>query len=125
MWAEAIGLLEQAERRQRQFFSLAGPSGAQTRWEPPADVIETATEVQVTVALPGIEPGQIELQLDERGISVGARRGPPAFGGATVIRRLEIPYGLFARRIGLPPGRYELMEQAAEHGCLFIRLRKL
>jgi len=125
MWADAIGLLEQAERRHRQFFGLAEHASAQPRWEPPADVVESPTEVCVTVALPGIEPAQIEIELEPRGLAIRAERQSPSFSRGTVIRRLEIPYGHFVRRINLPPGSYELTDHSAQHGCLSIRLRKL
>ena len=53
MWGEALSLLEQAERLQRQFFRMgSSPAHAQV-WEPPVDVVETADAVWVHVALPG------------------------------------------------------------------------
>jgi HSP20 family molecular chaperone IbpA len=124
MWAEALDLLEQADRMHRQFFALTGPAGAQVRWEPPIDVVEGTNEVTVTIALPGVEPGRIELQLDNGTLAVSAVRLPPACARTTVIRRIEIPYGRFERRIALPPGRYELLEQKSLNGCLHLRLRK-
>jgi HSP20 family molecular chaperone IbpA len=41
------------------------------------------------------------------------------------VRCLEIPYGRFERRIALPAGRYELVEQSSRNGCLELRLQKL
>ena len=124
MWAEALDLLEQADRMHRQFFALTGSAGAQVRWEPPVDVVEGAGEVAVTIALPGVEPGKIEVHLDNDTLAVSAVRPPPACARTTVIRRIEIPYGRFERRIALPSGRYELVEQASLNGCLHLRLRK-
>jgi HSP20 family molecular chaperone IbpA len=124
MWAEAIDLLEQADRMQRQFFALTGSAGAQVRWEPPVDVVEGPTEVVVTVALPGVEPGRIEVRLDNAQLAISALRPPPGCAPTTVIRRIEIPYGRFERSIALPPGRYELLEQSSLNGCLHLRLRK-
>ena len=48
----------------------------------------------------------------------------PLSDRTTVIRRLEIPYGRFERRLTLPAGHYELIEQACQHGCLMLRLRR-
>ena len=53
MWGEAVDLLEQAERLQRQFFRLAG-GAEQARWEPPVDVFADGDEILVEVALPGV-----------------------------------------------------------------------
>jgi HSP20 family molecular chaperone IbpA len=80
--------------------------------------------VVVTVALPGVEPGRIEVRLDNAQLTISALRPPPACAPATVIRRIEIPYGRFERSIALPPGRYELVEQSSLNGCLHLRLRK-
>ncbi len=124
MWAEALGLLERADRMNRQFCGLAAPSDAHARWEPPVDVLESPPEVLVTIALPGVAPERIELHLDNVAIAVTAERVSPVRERTTVIRRLEIPYGRFARRIALPDGRYELLEQACVNGCLQLRLRR-
>jgi HSP20 family molecular chaperone IbpA len=124
MWAEALDLLEQADRMHRQFFALTGSAGAQVRWEPPVDVVEGSNELVVTVALPGVAPERIELHLDNDGLVVSAVRPPPACSHSAIIRRLEIPYGRFERRIALPTGHYELLEQVSQNGCLQLRLRK-
>ena len=124
MWAEALDMLEQADRMHRQFFALTGTVGALVRWEPPVDLVEGSADVVVTVALPGVAPERIELNLDNGLLVIGAVRAPPACSHNAIIRRLEIPYGRFERRIALPPGRYELVEQVAQNGCLHLRLRK-
>lgn len=124
MWAEALDLLEQADRMQRQFCALAGPPGLHAHWAPPVDVLETPADVVVTVALPGIAPERVEVQLGDATLAVAAERASPVHGSATVIRRLEIPYGRFERSVTLPAGRYELVEQLSLHGCLQLTLRK-
>jgi HSP20 family protein len=125
MWAEALDLLEQADRMHRQFCGLAGPGGAPARWQPPVDVFESASEVIVTVALPGVAPEGVAVRFDNGGLAIAAERRSPIRDRAISIRQLEIPYGHFERRIALPAGAYELVEQAAMHGCLQLRLRKV
>ena len=73
---------------------------------------------------PGVPPERIELNLDNDRLAISALRPPPACSQDAIIRRLEIPYGRFERRIALPAGRYELVEQVAQNGCLQLRLRK-
>jgi HSP20 family molecular chaperone IbpA len=124
MWAEALDLLEQADRLHRQFFALKGSTGAQVRWEPPVDVVEGESELRVTVALPGVAPERIEVKLDQEQLAISGVRPPPACSHSAVIRRIEIPYGRFERRIELPPGRYELAEQVSSNGCLYLKLRR-
>jgi HSP20 family protein len=124
MWAEALELLEQADSLHRQFYRAVGRPGMQLHWEPPVDIVETPNEIAILLALPGVPPEQIELQLDDDGVLVRAARPSSARGQAARIRRLEIPYGCFERRIALPQGRYELIEQSSVHGILQLRLRK-
>jgi len=126
MWAEACGLIEQAERLHRQFFRPGSAAQPQAHWEPPIDVLETSQQLRICEALPGVAPERIHVGIQHDALLVSALRpGPshPAHANAA-IRRLEIPYGRFERRIALPPGEYELLEQAFSHGCLELRLAK-
>jgi hypothetical protein len=129
MWAEALELLDQAERVNRAMFrpGPGRPGGARR----PAllgaavDLLETDGELWIRCAsrASARAPGG-----PRRGRGAGRRRRAPAAappGGAGVIRRLEIPHGRFERRIGLPPGSYELRRRDLRLGCLTITLRKL
>lgn len=122
MWAEACELLEQAQRLQRQFFRFGHAVEAQPRWEPPVDIVAYGSDVQVTVALPGVAPEHVQVRLEPGTIYVAALRSLPMSRDTTAIHRLEIPYGRFERRIALPAGSYELVEQACANGCLVLRL---
>jgi len=125
MWAEACELLDQAERLHRQYFRLGSPGGEAARvWEPPVDVVATMNELRITVALPGVGADQIQVRADGNVLLVDALRAPPPKGLRTAIHRLEIPYGRFQRRVALPEGRYELLEQAYANGCLELRLAR-
>jgi HSP20 family protein len=101
MWGEALSLLEQADRLHRQFFRVAGAESAHT-WEPPVDVVETGERLQVHVALPGVAPDSISVMAEPGGVVVSALRAFPCRESGAHIHRIEIPYGRFERRIGLP-----------------------
>lgn len=122
MWAEACELLEQAQRLQRQFFRFGHAVEAQPRWEPPVDIVAYGDDVQVTIALPGVSPEHVQVRIEPGAIAVTALRSLPMNRQTTAIHRLEIPYGRFERRIALPTGTYELLEQACVNGCLVLRL---
>lgn len=122
MWAEACEMLERAQRLQRQFFRFGHAVAAEPRWEPPIDVLAYGNEVQVAVALPGVAAEDIEVRTDSGLLIIGATRPLPVTHHATAVHRLEIPYGRFERRIALPEGRYQLLEQAYVNGCLRLRL---
>jgi HSP20 family molecular chaperone IbpA len=122
MWAEACEMLERAQQLQRQFFRFGHAVAAEPRWEPPVDILAYGNEVQVAVALPGVAAEHIEVRTDSGLLIVSAARALPVTSRATAVHRLEIPYGRFERRIALPEGRYQLLEQVYANGCLVLRL---
>lgn len=124
MWAEACEMLEQAQRLQRQFFRFGHVVEAQPRWEPPVDIVAYGSEMQVAVALPGVAAEHVNVRIDSGLLIVTGMRPLPLQESATAVHRLEIPYGRFERRIGLPAGSYELMEHALSNGCLLLRLEQ-
>lgn len=124
MWSEALGMLARAERIHQQMFQPVGHR-AQVSWEPPVDVLETDREVLVLTALPGVDADKVEAVIQDGGVLVvsGQRILPPELQSA-VIHRLELPQGRFERRVPLPPGRYDRVTRASQHGCLVISLAK-
>jgi HSP20 family protein len=126
MWAEAVEMLDQAERLQRQFFRLAADAecAQRARWEPPVDVYAGRDEVLVEVALPGVPADRIELVLSPGELVIrGMRRLPRCPEGAS-LQRLEIPYGRFERRLPLGPGSWELVDRHLSDGCLQLLLAR-
>lgn len=124
MWAEALEMLQDAERLQRRFFQVGALHGEPT-WEPPVDLYENANALTLLVALPGVEPQQLEVVLAPGMIVVRGERSLPRNCRRAAIHRLEIPYGRFERRVALPPGEFELVDRDLEHGCLVLELRRL
>ena len=123
MLGEALSMLDRAERLQRQFFTHAVDA-----WEPPVDVLETQTGLEVHVALPGVAPDSITIALDAGGVSVSALRPFPCRETGAHLHRIEIPYGRFERRIVLPlEDPYlpmELVERRLAEGVLTLTFRK-
>lgn len=123
MWAEALELLQNAERLQHQFFRVGALQGAPC-WEPPVDLYEGENELRLVVALPGVTAQQLEVVLAPGVIVVRGERSLPANFRRAAIHRLEIPYGRFERRVALPAGNFEPIDQRLEHGCLVLTLRR-
>jgi HSP20 family protein len=125
MWSEALSLLEQADRLHRQFCR---PSMARApAWEPPVDIIETAEEIHVHVALPGANVESVLVEMEAGAITVSARRSFPLESSAALparVHALEIPYGRFARRIGLPTQALTLTGKNLQDGCLTLTFSK-
>ena len=123
MWSEALGMLTRAEQLHRQFFRPQGTARTAS-WEPPVDVLELEHEVLILVALPGVDPAQVEASIEGSALHVsGLRLLPPELRSAA-IHRLELPQGRFERHVLLPPGNYSAIRHTALHGCLLVRLDK-
>ena len=116
-------MLERADRLQRQFFTHA-----ETAWEPPVDIVETPDGVVVQVALPGVPADSIAIGLDPSGITLSALRPFPCRDSASHVHRIEIPYGRFERRIGLPLADpyapLELVGKSLADGVLTLTFRE-
>jgi HSP20 family protein len=121
MWSEACEMLARAERMHREFFR---PARARMAWEPPVDILETAHDVLVFMALPGVEPERVEAAIDDTDLVVAGSRVLPAALRTAVIHRLELPQGRFERRVRLPAGRYDSVRHGMANGCLLVTLEK-
>ena len=126
MWSEALSLLEQADRLHRQFIRPAAAEAP--AWEPPVDVVETADEVRVHVALPGAAADSVAVKLEPGEITISAHRPFPLRTSESEctarIHALEIPYGRFERRIGLPTQALTLAGRKLQDGCLTLIFSK-
>ncbi len=122
IWGDALSLLEQAERMQRQFFRAGG---ADVRcWEPLVDMVENRDTLVVQVALPGVSTNDVAVRFDADGVRIiGVRRFPAT--RASRIHRIEIPYGRFERHIALPLEDLEPLTPDMTNGCLVLTFRKL
>jgi HSP20 family molecular chaperone IbpA len=125
MLAEACDLLEQADRLHRRFFRLDTSRPTRAAWEPPVDMYENEREVVIVVAMPGVATERVEVVTDDGALIVRGERPLPFVGRPLAVRRLEIPYGAFERRIPLPTGRFDAAAPELTHGCLFLRLRRI
>ncbi|WP_024510752.1 Hsp20/alpha crystallin family protein [Bradyrhizobium sp. ARR65] len=123
MLSEAIGSLARAERLRQQFFVLQSAGPRETCWEPPIDVLETDKELLILVALPGVDPEQVEAVIQDGVLVISGHRTLPAELRNARIHRLELPQGQFERRIALPVGRYAV-SRFAVNGCIAVRLAK-
>lgn len=111
--------------RAMTMFERAGQPRPRARaWEPPADVFETAGELHIELAMPGVPPERVTTAIEGDTLVVTGQRRLPARYRRAHVHRLEIPVGAFERRITLPPGSYEVIEHELNYGCLILTLRK-
>jgi HSP20 family protein len=122
MWEQACEAMERAQRLHRQFFHR---SRATPAWEAPCDIFESSEALTIVIALPGVEPDQVEVSLSAGVLIVTGERPLPREVGDARIHRLEIPHGHFQRRIELPPARFEISSRHLANGCLKLQLHKI
>lgn len=124
MWSEACEALARAERLHHKLFDPQAGVGRQPSWRPPVDVLETEDEVLVFIALPGVDPDEVQAVIEDCDLVIAGARVLPAAFRTAAIHRLELPQGRFERRIRLPEGSYRAIRWSASQGCLLIRLEK-
>lgn len=115
-------MIDEADRLQRRFFAPVVSADNRMVWEPPVDIFEDDRTVRIIVALPGVDPRSIDVRTEPDALFVTGRRRLP---GTLSVRRMEIPHGVFGRRIGLPLGRFLVTGSRFENGCLEVDLLKL
>src|SRR2546421_697872 len=121
MWAQAYDAMERAQRLHRQFFHRAHSAPC---WEAPVDIFETENALTIVIALPGVDPEQVQVTLSAGVLIVSGERPLPGDLTNARIHRLEIPHGHFQRRIELPPVRVEISGRHLANGCLMLQLHK-
>ena len=124
MWTTACEMIARAERLHRQFFRPIAAPMPEPSWEPPIDIVETDSDILITVALLGVDRDAMKVTVDADGVSVVGFRRPSAIPRGSRVHRLEIPYGKFERRIRVPAAQLQLDRSELANGCLTLKFSK-
>lgn len=124
MWTRACEMIDRAERLHRQFFRPTAEPIRDVIWEPPIDIVETDSDILITVALPGVDENAVKVSVDADSVLVVGFRRPSAFPRGSLVHRLEIPYGRFERQISFNGRRLQLGESELACGCLLLKFSK-
>lgn len=94
-------------------------------WLPPVDVRESNESVDIQVELPGIDPKDVQLSVENNMLTIrGSRNFEKATEGQT-YHRVERAYGTFERAFSLPTNVDAGKVQATyRHGVLHLSLPK-
>ncbi len=94
-------------------------------WMPAVDVRETKDALEITAELPGIEPKNVEVSVENGVLTLkGAREFEKAADGET-YHRVERAYGSFERSFSLPTNvDPEKVKASYRHGVLHLTLPK-
>jgi len=95
------------------------------RWQPSADVFETATEVIVRFEVAGVRGQDLRVNVEGSVLRLrGVRRAPPS-ESIDRLQQMEISFGPFEREISIEiPFDTDAVRARLEDGLLEVRLPK-
>jgi len=98
---EVADLHRRMEQMMERLLHIAEPESSSLGWVPRADVYETAEQILVSLEIPGVERGEIEILVQGPYLRVSGVRQEPT---SVCMRwhQMEIVYGPFERVVALP-----------------------
>jgi HSP20 family protein len=94
-------------------------------WFAPTDVSEDENNLQISMELPGVEPDDVRLSLENNILTIRGEKRQRSEEDNERIHRFERTYGLFERTFALPntvdPDK---IEARYENGVLLVRIPK-
>ena len=82
--------------------SLADAAPGSSQWQPPVDIREETGRFVIRADLPGIDPQDIEVQMDKGILSIQGERKADVADEDANYTRVERRHGSFHRRFALP-----------------------
>ena len=95
-------------------------------WLPPCDVVEDGDGVRIMMELPGVEPDDVRLSLENNILTIrGEKRQQQESTEGGRVHRYERSYGTFERSFSLP-NTVDADKVSADYdnGVLTVRLQK-
>ena len=92
------------ERLFKEAFSpMSGETEVSTRsWAPPVDIYETEDAIVLKAELPGIDPQDVEVRVEDNTLYLKGERNYEKEVKEQNYHRIERSYGSFARSFSLP-----------------------
>ena len=96
-----------------------------SHWRPAVDIKEEADRFLITADLPGVEPKDIEITMDNGVLTIKGERKSEVRDEKEGYKRVERVSGTFYRRFSLPDtADAERIEAKGNHGVLEVTLPK-
>jgi HSP20 family protein len=94
-------------------------------WFAPTDVSEDENSLRITMELPGVEPDDVRLSLENNILTIRGEKRQQAEENNERVHRFERTYGLFERTFALPNTvDAEKVEARYENGVLYVTIPK-
>jgi HSP20 family protein len=94
-------------------------------WFAPTDVSEDQNSLHITMELPGVDPNDVRLSLENNILTIGGEKKQQSEENNERVHRFERTYGMFERTFALPntvdPDR---IEARYENGVLTVVIPK-
>lgn len=125
-WNPFRELQAMQEDMNRLFSRFDGGSvGDRQTWMLPMDVIETEDALKLRASLPGIEPKDISVQIEDNKLTVSGQRRFEDKVEKDKYVWIEQQYGTFSRTVALPKtADTEKIEARYENGVLELHVPK-
>jgi HSP20 family protein len=108
-----------------EFDRIAGRAFSRDTWVPALDVRESQDRFDVTVDLPGLEPGDVNVTFEDGMLSISGKREFSAEDRGDTWHRIERSFGTFARSMRLPQtADTEKIEATFDKGVLTVSVPK-
>jgi HSP20 family protein len=94
-------------------------------WFAPTDVSEDENSLRITMELPGVDPDDVRLSLENNILTIRGEKKQQAEETNERIHRFERTYGMFERTFALPNTvDTEKVEARYENGVLYVSIPK-
>ena len=122
--------VEAMHSEMNRLFSVFGGFNAQqlndSQWMLPVDVVETQDALKLKAALPGVQPNNVNIEINDRLLTISAERRQEDRGQEGNYQWIEQQYGTFSRSVTLPRSAdTEKIEARYNHGVLELTVPKL
>jgi HSP20 family protein len=122
---ELGALQDEVERMFRQVFGEGDRPATAGAWSPALDVEETEDRFVLHIELPGIDPNDVDVSLEENVLTVTGERRFYTERETDNFRRVERRFGRFHRSIRMPDRvNADAVEAAYRDGLLTITVPK-
>ena len=125
---EPWGLLNQFNRELDTLFGRpnGGESSVATSdWSPAVDIKETDTEFKILADIPGVDPKDIEVHMEDGVLTIKGERESKKQEEKEGYKRIERSYGSFYRRFSMPDtANAEKISAKSVNGVLEVTIPK-
>ena len=106
-------------------FPEQGGNILTANWVPPTDVSEDTNSIQITMELPGVDPDDVRISLENNVLTIRGEKQQEDVENDDRVHRIERIYGMFQRTFVLPNTvDAERIEARYENGLLAVRIPK-